>query len=106
MGFFGDFKSIVKGTPQPSVSPTPQAPNPPQPLTSSKKILIVEDDEMLRDFYVELFTQQGYQVMQSINGQEGLNIVNSEKPDLIILDLNMPVMDGKTLLHILRAMPD
>jgi DNA-binding response OmpR family regulator len=82
-------------------------PPPPQPQAQqSRKILIVEDDEYLRNLYKEILTAENYTVMTAENGQVGLDTITSQRPDLVLLDLMMPVMDGKTMLHRVRAMPE
>ena len=59
-----------------------------------KKILIVEDNE--QNLYLETFLleKQGYDVVQARNGHQGLEIAASERPDLILLDIQLPAMDG------------
>ena len=59
-----------------------------------KKILIVEDNE--QNLYLETFLleKQGYDVVQARNGHQGLEMAASEKPDLILLDIQLPMMDG------------
>lgn len=59
-----------------------------------KKILIVEDNE--QNLYLETFLleKQGYDVAQARNGHQGLEMAASESPDLILLDIQLPVMDG------------
>lgn len=61
---------------------------------TKKKILIVEDNE--QNLYLETFLleKQGYDVIQARNGQEGLDTAASERPDLILLDIQLPFMDG------------
>ncbi len=59
-----------------------------------KKILIVEDEEGLRLFYEEELKAEGYEVFTASNGKEAIQKSEEEKPDLIILDIVMPVMDG------------
>lgn len=71
-----------------------------------KKILVVDDDEYLRDFYFELLSNEGFDVIKAENGEMGFEIVQSHKPNLVLLDLMMPVMDGKTMLHKLREIPE
>ena len=61
----------------------------------SQKILIVEDDSDFRDIYALFLQGESYQVLTACHGQEGLAILEKETPDLIILDLIMPVMDGE-----------
>lgn len=59
-----------------------------------KKILVVEDDLSIREIIVEILEAEGYAVSSGINGQEGLKSLESSTPDLIIMDVMMPVMDG------------
>lgn len=100
MGLFDNIKVLVGSTPQ-----TAQ-PQPSSPASVSKKILIVEDDQYLRDFYRELLQGEGYTMITAENGQLGLEAVQTQKPDLVLLDLMMPIMDGKTMLHQIRSIPE
>ena len=59
-----------------------------------KKILIVEDEESLRLLYEEELKSEGYEVLTAGNGKEAIQQLETGKPDLIILDIVMPVMDG------------
>ena len=68
----------------------------------NKKILIVEDEAPLRNAVTDILTFEGFEVFQAKNGQEGLDISLKEHPDLILLDLMMPIMDGLTMLEKLR----
>ena len=67
-----------------------------------KKILIVEDEVAYLKLLGSQLTEKGYEVFQAENGKEGLEKAKSEKPDLILLDIRMPVMDGMTMLDLLR----
>jgi two-component system alkaline phosphatase synthesis response regulator PhoP len=60
----------------------------------NKKILIVEDEKDLLDLLAHSFTDQGFSVVVAHDGQDGLSVAEKEKPDLIILDILMPKMDG------------
>src|SRR5476651_1166296 len=60
----------------------------------AKKILVVDDDVPIREALTQLLTLEGYVVLTAGNGQEGLDILRSSRPDLILLDLRMPIMDG------------
>ncbi len=91
MGIFDTFKKTASTKSQ----------NIPQE-SIQKKVLVVEDEEDLRTFYRDLLTTEGFFVFTAVNGQEGLDTALSQKPDVIILDLMMPVMDGKTMLRKLR----
>jgi CheY-like chemotaxis protein len=72
-------------------------------LKGRKKILVVEDDESQRILYRDELTEAGYEVTLAANGREALNRLQEAKPDLIILDIVMPVMDGlETLGRIIR----
>lgn len=99
MGIFDSLKTLVGNKTE-----VPQAPVPITP--PSKKILVVEDEMDLREFYADLLTGEGYNVIKAENGQVGLDMIMREKPALVLLDLMMPIMDGKTMLHKLREMSE
>jgi CheY-like chemotaxis protein len=63
-----------------------------------KKILVVEDEEGLRLLYKEELEAEGYEVLTAQNGREAIQQLEEGKPDLIILDIVMPVMDGMEAL--------
>ena len=63
-----------------------------------KKILVVEDEESLRLFYEEELMAEGYEVLTAGNGREAIQQLETGKPDLILLDIVMPVMDGMEAL--------
>ena len=63
-----------------------------------KKVLVVEDEEGLRLLYEEELKSEGYEVLTARNGREAIQQLEVEKPDLIILDIVMPVMDGMEAL--------
>jgi CheY-like chemotaxis protein len=67
-----------------------------------KKILIIEDDEDLHLIYGLYLRGESYRIYQARNGKEGLEIIEREKPDLIILDMIMPVMDGEEFIRKFR----
>lgn len=67
-----------------------------------KKILIVEDDEDFQILYRLYLQGLSYQIIQARNGKEALDRVEADRPDLIILDMIMPVMDGEEFLQKLR----
>ena len=60
---------------------------------SKKKILVVDDTDWNRDLLVQLLEDE-YEVLQAIDGAEGVRMTEQTKPDLILMDLGMPVMDG------------
>jgi DNA-binding response OmpR family regulator len=65
-------------------------------------LLLVEDDKMLRTALVEKLTHEGFVVSEASDGQEGLQKSLSLRPDLILLDLLMPIMNGTVMLDNLR----
>src|SRR6266704_1909835 len=71
-----------------------------------KKILIVEDEKLLGDALELKLKHAGFEVFRAVNGQIGLEVAHATNPDVILLDLLMPVMDGKTMLYRLRASPE
>lgn len=73
-------------------------------MTKDKKqtILIVEDEPALLKAYVEQFVEEGFSVLKASNGQEGYNEALRGKPDILLLDILMPVMDGLTMMQNLR----
>jgi DNA-binding response OmpR family regulator len=71
-----------------------------------KKVLIVEDESVLQEMYKDKFTTEGFSVFVANDGQHGLKQAVEHKPDIILLDLMMPIMDGKTMLRKLRELPD
>ena len=71
-------------------------------MSKANKILIVEDEPAMLDVLSTKLTQAGLTVIIAENGQEGLNLALIQHPDLILLDIIMPVMDGMTMLRELR----
>jgi DNA-binding response OmpR family regulator len=63
-----------------------------------KKVLLVDDDEGLRELYREELEDEGYEVLTAKNGKEALQKLETGKPDLIVLDIVMPKMDGMEAL--------
>lgn len=66
-----------------------------------KKILLIEDNKDVRENTAEILTLAQYDVITAKNGKEGVELVQSQKPDLIICDIMMPVLDGHGVLHML-----
>ncbi|MCK5021410.1 MAG: response regulator [Candidatus Peribacteraceae bacterium] len=64
-----------------------------------KKILIAEDDELLRHLYERKFTLAGYDIRTAANGEEALSAIEEDAPDILVLDINMPSLDGFQVLE-------
>ena len=66
------------------------------------KILVIDDESSIRDLLDTLLSRKGYDVILAENGRKGLELFRREHPDVIILDLKMPEMDGLTVLREIR----
>lgn len=71
-----------------------------------KKILLVDDDQALRQLYSLELTGRQYNVIAAEDGQDGLDKAKKEKPDIILMDIMMPKMDGIAALSKMKADPD
>ena len=69
---------------------------------NGKKILIIEDEPSLREALNDKFSQEGFEVEQAPDGELGLSLALGTKPDLILLDIIMPKLDGISMLEQLR----
>jgi DNA-binding response OmpR family regulator len=70
------------------------------------KILIVEDDKFLRELISQKILKEGYQAVEAINGEEGVSKAKEEKPDLMLLDLILPGIDGFEVLRQVKESAD
>ena len=73
-----------------------------QEAKGRKRILVIEDDRDLREAIVDKFRQEKFEVLEAQNGEEGLAAALREKPDLLIVDIIMPKMDGTEMLKKVR----
>ena len=71
-------------------------------MTDSYSILIIEDEKNILDFMARTLRSNGYKTITSETGQSGLSIINSQCPDLILLDLGLPDMDGNDIISSVR----
>ena len=76
-----------------------------QTADGPEKILIVEDEEATRETWAEFFENAGYVVVQAGDGQEALDMARSEHPDIVLLDLKLPRMDGYQVCQRLKGEP-
>lgn len=72
-------------------------------MTAAAKILVVEDNPSIRFLLEELLGGEGYAVVSAADGRAGLEAARRDRPDLVLLDVNLPVMDGTELIGALRA---
>jgi CheY-like chemotaxis protein len=69
----------------------------------SRSILVVDDDRDIRESIGTILTEEGYEVRMAANGLEALRLMGDRAPDLLLLDLMMPIMDGWQVMRVLRA---
>ena len=72
---------------------------------TKKKILIIEDDKFLRDLITQKLRKEGFNIVEAVDGEHGLKKVKDEKPDLILLDLILPGIDGFAVLAEVKKDP-
>jgi two-component system, OmpR family, alkaline phosphatase synthesis response regulator PhoP len=78
----------------------------PQNVAQPKFVILVADDEMdIREVYSDLLTEEGYKVITAKDGQEAVSQAYYNRPDLILLDIRMPVIDGIDVLKKLKTYP-
>ncbi len=70
------------------------------------RILLVEDNEMNRDMLSRRLERRGYEVMIAVDGQRGVAMAQSEAPDLILMDMSLPVIDGWEATRTLKMAPE
>jgi len=73
---------------------------------SAPTILVIEDDPRIRQLLIDGLASQGYQLLEADNGLEALKLIETHKPNLCIVDLNMPKVDGLAFLQALRHRPE
>src|SRR5512141_678121 len=78
----------------------------PAEQTAMPKILLVEDNEMNRDMLSRRLERKGYQVVMALDGAQAVAMAASEKPDLILMDMSLPVLDGWEATRQIKANPD
>ena len=70
-----------------------------------KTILIIEDDKFLRDLIARKLTEEGFEISEAVNGEEGIKKIKEGKPDLVLLDLILPGIDGFEVLRKIKEEP-
>jgi DNA-binding response OmpR family regulator len=77
-----------------------------QNTTQKVSILVIEDDKFLRELITRKLTEENYKIADAVDGEEGIEKVKKEKPDLILLDLILPGIDGFNVLSQLKGNPE
>ena len=72
----------------------------------AKKILIIEDDKFLRELIAQKLIKEGYDIAEAVDGEKGIKAVGEEKPDLVLLDLVLPGIDGFEVLARMKGDPE
>jgi CheY-like chemotaxis protein len=70
------------------------------------RILVIEDNEMNRDMLTRRLIRKGYEVVSAIDGEQGLRVAAAEQPDLILMDMSLPVMSGWDATRELKSRPE
>lgn len=73
-----------------------------EPVTKPN-VLIVDDDESILELLVPYLSRSGYTVTTAVNAEDALSLIDTDEPDIMVLDIQMPTMDGRELLRVLRA---
>ncbi|HZI99028.1 MAG TPA: response regulator [Gemmatimonadaceae bacterium] len=71
-----------------------------------RRILLVEDNEMNRDMLSRRLQRRGYEVIMATDGQQGVTMAQSRSPDVVLMDMSLPVMDGWEATRTLKSSPD
>jgi DNA-binding response OmpR family regulator len=71
----------------------------------AKTLLVVDDDAAVRESLEELLRHQGYRVLTAVDGEDGLRMVREQRPDLIVLDVGLPGMDGFRVATLIKRDP-
>lgn len=72
-------------------------------MTEPKRVICIEDDPGIIDLVKMILTRKGFKVIGAVGGREGLEAIERERPDLVLLDLMMPDMDGWEVYHQMKA---
>ena len=70
------------------------------------KILIVEDNEVNRDMISRRLSKRGYEIVLAVDGDQGMSMARSERPDLILMDMSLPIVDGWQAARLLKSDPE
>jgi two-component system, chemotaxis family, chemotaxis protein CheY len=90
------------GEPEPSTDAVSDPPPPAEESAMSKRILTIDDSKTIRDMLMLTLAEAGFEVLQAVDGQDGLDVLDKEQVDVVITDINMPRMDGYEVIRHLR----
>lgn len=88
--------------PSPAVDPEP-APVQAEDTPMTKRILTIDDSKTIRDMLMLILADAGFEVLQAVDGQDGLDVLEKENVDVVITDINMPRMDGYEVIRQMRS---
>ena len=71
-----------------------------------KKILVIEDEKILAEMYKDKLSKEGFKIVEAMEAEEGLQLAEEERPDLIVLDILLPRENGITFLKKMRRIPE
>jgi two-component system, cell cycle response regulator DivK len=69
-----------------------------------RRVLLVEDNEDNRNIYRLILEHSGFHVLEAVNGQDGIRMAKQERPDVILMDISIPIVDGWEATRILKRM--
>ncbi len=70
-----------------------------------KRILVIEDHEENRRILRDLLTSAGYEIIEAVTGEEGVTLAQTQRPDLILMDIQLPGLDGYEATRLIKAQP-
>lgn len=102
----GEPEAAVEAPPSPAVAaPARPVEGPPRPEPGASRVLVVEDNEVSRKLARNVLRSRGFQVLEAASGEEALEILATERPDLVLMDIQLPGLDGLEVTRRLKADP-
>jgi two-component system chemotaxis response regulator CheY len=110
-----EWREHVQAQPQASAAPTPDATENDVPIVvatetngvcMTKRILTIDDSRTIRDMLNLTLSEAGFEVLQAVDGEDGIDVFGKERVDVVITDINMPKMDGYEVIRHIRGKPE